>query len=187
MAAPIILLLAALVRRDGGPAFYRQQRIGYKGKSFYILKLRSMVPGAEDIIANDASLWEEYSCNYSLVDDPRATAIGRMLRATYIDELPQLINVLRGDMSLVGPRPVLYEETQMFGDLRELILSVRPGMTGWWQIHRTEITTYPERVQMEAWYVRHWSLALDFRIILETVFQVAKLLLKQLYPLRTVQ
>lgn len=178
ITAPLILTLSLIIRRDGGPAFFRQQRIGRNGKPITVLKLRSMEVGAEEVILRDERLREQYKSYFKLTDDPRVTTLGKLLRITCIDELPQLINVILGDMSLVGPRPVLYEETLIYGESRELILSVQPGMTGWWQIHRTEDTDYAERVRMEAWYVSHWSLLLDCKIMLQTSPYIIKTVVK---------
>lgn len=180
ITAPLIFILSLVIRRDGGPALFRQQRIGRNGKLITVLKLRSMEVGAEEVIRRDERMREHYKSSFKLADDPRVTPIGKLLRITCIDELPQLINVILGDMSLVGPRPVLYEETLIYGDSRELILSVQPGMTGWWQIHRTEDTDYPERVRMEAWYVSHWSLLLDCKILLQTFPYIIKMVVKYL-------
>ena len=173
IVGPLVLVLAVLVRLDGGPAFYRQERIGRNGKPFGILKLRSMIVNAEEVLANDPALTTEYIVNYTLVRDPRVTRLGRVMRACYLDELPQFVNVIRGEMSVVGPRPVLREETLRYGELRDLILSVRPGITGWWQTQKTLTTSYEHRIQMEAWYARHHSLFLDCGIAVVTLLRVA--------------
>ncbi len=173
VAAPLLLLLTVMVKMvDGGPGLYRQERVGYRGKRFSLVKLRSMLVDAEQIIRNDPLLYELYLREYKTEDSAVVTRLGRILRATYLDELPQLLNVIRGDMSLVGPRPVIPDELRAFGDLAPVILSVRPGMTGLWQIHREIAPTYAERAQMEAWYACNWSLAEDAVILAQTVLHI---------------
>lgn len=172
ISCPLLGILAILVRRDGGPALFRQQRVGLGGKIFEILKLRTMMVDAESVLAQDADMLERYMISYSLDDDTRATRLGAILRVTHLDEIPQFWNVVRGEMSLVGPRPVLAHEAEEYGPLKRRILSVQPGMTGLWQINRHYAPQYPERAYIEANYVEGWSLLLDARLAVSTVAYV---------------
>lgn len=176
---PLLVIFAILVKSDGGTVFFRQQRVGFNGKLFLIIKIRSMITDAEAILRQDTALYKRYMVSYSLSDDSRATNIGRLLRATHLDEIPQLWNVIRGDMSMVGPRPVLVEETEQYGDLKNEILSVRPGLTGLWQINRHRAPEYPERACIEVSYVRNWSLLLDVQLILSTIVYVSRQITKE--------
>jgi lipopolysaccharide/colanic/teichoic acid biosynthesis glycosyltransferase len=159
LGAPVLAVSALAVRlEDGGPVFFRQERVGLEGRRFHVLKLRTMVVDAESKGAGFA------------VDkgDSRITRIGRLLRASSIDELPQLWNVLRGDMSLVGPRPTLAYQVERYTDRQRRRLEVRPGVTGWAQVNGRASLSWPERIELDVWYVEHRSLALDLRIILRT-------------------
>ena len=171
---PLLLVLALLVYLDsGGSVFYRDQRIGRNGSLFSCLKFRTMVPDAETrlqrMLEEDTGLREEYSRYHKLRDDPRVTRIGRFLRKTSLDELPQLWNVLRGEMSLVGPRPYLPRESKEIGMAQSEILRVYPGITGPWQVAGRSHTSFGERVQMDAYYVRDWSVWLDLVILARTI------------------
>ncbi|WP_137126166.1 sugar transferase [Roseomonas sp. HF4] len=173
--SPLLLILTVLVRRDGGPAFYRHTRVGLGGRPFGCMKLRTMVTDADRLLAThlatDAKAAREWSARRKLADDPRITRIGRLLRATSLDELPQLVNVLRGEMSLVGPRPVVPEELQQhYGVLGgSAYLATRPGITGLWQISGRSDTSYRQRVALDIRYVSDWSLLLDLTILLRTI------------------
>jgi exopolysaccharide production protein ExoY len=171
--APVIALLALLIRLESpGSPIFRHTRIGYRGRRFSCLKLRTMRAGAEDYLKSDSELYENYKRNhFKLPDggDPRVTAFGRFLRRTSLDELPQLWNVLVGDMSLVGPRPVVEEELDLYGRSRELLLSVRPGLTGAWAVNGRHDIGYPDRCEIELDYVRGWTLVRDAHIVLKTV------------------
>lgn len=170
---PVLLALAYLVRRDGGSATYGHMRVGQSGRKFHCLKFRSMQMGADkilqDLLRNDPIAMAEWEKDFKLKNDPRVTRIGHFLRKSSLDELPQLINVIRGEMSLVGPRPVVEEELARYGDQAVLYLQVNPGMTGLWQISGRNDTTYAERVGLDTWYVRNWSLWYDIAILLNTV------------------
>lgn len=174
IAAPIMTFLAALIRLESrGPALYRQWRIGAGGRPFQILKLRSMVVGAEDDLEgylnkelDKRSDWERY---HKLRDDPRLTPVGRFLRRWSLDELPQLWNVLWGEMSLVGPRPILPSQRETYGPRIDLYVQVKPGMTGLWQVNGRNRTSFIERVDWDARYIRSWSLRLDAAILLRTL------------------
>lgn len=172
--SPVFLLIALLVCLDGGPAVFGHSRVGKGGRSFRCLKFRSMVPNAaavlQDLLVNNPEAAQMWATSRKLPRDPRVTRIGKFLRATSLDELPQLFNVLRGEMSLVGPRPVVQEElTDHYGVAAVCYLAVRPGITGLWQISGRSDTTYAERVALDCRYVREFSLWQDLRILLQTV------------------
>lgn len=175
---PAFLVIALLVRRDGGPVFYAHPRVGRGGKVFGCLKFRSMVVDADRRLAalleSDPAARAEWETTRKLKRDPRVTPIGRLLRATSLDELPQLINVLRGEMSLVGPRPVTRAELeQHYGATAAAhYLSVRPGITGPWQISGRNDVTYASRVALDVAYATAPSLWTDLRILLRTPFAV---------------
>ena len=128
------LIIAIIIKAyDKGPVFYRHKRVGKSGKDIYILKFRSMVPGADDLIKEfNEEQMKEYKENFKIKKDPRVTKIGRFLRRTSLDELPQFVNLLKGDLTLIGPRPVMEEETRLYGEHRDLLLKVKPGITGIW-------------------------------------------------------
>jgi exopolysaccharide production protein ExoY len=173
LGAPVFLLLAMIVRADGGPAFYAHERVGRGGRRFGCLKFRSMVVDSaarlEALLASDPAARAEWEATRKLRHDPRITWIGRFLRATSLDELPQLINVLRGDMSLVGPRPVVATELAAhYGTAAEHYLAVRPGITGLWQVSGRSDTSYAERVALDVRYATTPSLLEDVRILLRT-------------------
>ena len=169
---PGMLLIAALVRRDGGPAVFGHRRIGADGRTFRCWKFRSMVPDADKVLqrllATDDAARAEWEREYKLLDDPRITPLGKVLRVTSLDELPQLINVIKGEMSLVGPRPYLHQERGRIGVDLHTILSARPGMTGLWQVSGRNKLTFEDRVQLEAWYVRNWTVWLDCIVLAKT-------------------
>lgn len=171
--SPLFLILMILVRRDGGPAFYGQVRVGHNGQPFKCWKFRSMVPGAaamlQDILANDPAARAEWSRDFKLKNDPRITRIGNFLRRTSLDELPQLWNVLRGDMSLVGPRPIVEAEKIYYGDHFADYASARPGVTGLWQVSGRNDVTYARRVFLDMWYANYWSFGLDLYILFQTI------------------
>jgi exopolysaccharide production protein ExoY len=175
--SPVIAALAVLVRIDshGSPVF-KHHRIGRGGRPFKCLKLRTMRADAEAYLRAHPELYEDYRRNhYKLPEDrdPRVTALGRFLRRSSLDELPQLWNVVKGEMSLVGPRPVVEEELDLYGETRELLLSVRPGLTGAWAVSGRHSVGYPERCGIELNYVRRWNLRQDLAIILRTVRALA--------------
>jgi Undecaprenyl-phosphate galactose phosphotransferase WbaP len=173
LLSPLMLYLGFLIRRDGGPAFFSQQRIGKLGKPFKCLKFRSMEMGAENklntLIAQNPKLKEQWSKDHKIKDDPRITRIGRFIRKTSLDELPQLINVIKGEMSLVGPRPIVQAELEKYGDDVGYFLMVRPGMTGLWQVSGRNDMDYEQRVYLDTWYVKNWSLWYDLVILFKTV------------------
>lgn len=176
MLAPVFFVIYLLVKKDGGPAFYFQNRVGKTGKSFKCWKFRSMVTNADsvlkEILANDEEARTEYARDFKLKNDPRITKIGNFLRKSSLDEIPQLYNVLRGEMSIVGPRPIVTAEEVYYGDKFEHYLSVRPGITGLWQVSGRNDVSYDQRVALDTWYVENWSIWNDLVIIFKTTFVV---------------
>ncbi len=170
---PLFALWLAVRISSPGPVFYGQRRIGKNGAEFTAWKFRSMHPRADELLAAhlaaNPELKEEWERDHKLKNDPRVTGIGRLLRKTSMDELPQLWNVARGDMSLVGPRPIVRAETARYGEHLDAYLSVRPGITGLWQVSGRNNTTYEERVRYDEYYVRNWSVWLDLYILARTV------------------
>lgn len=174
--SPFFLIISIFIKGTSkGPVFFVHERVGLNGKKFKLIKFRTMVNNAEEMIASfspeQKKEWEE---NYKLKDDPRITKIGKFLRRTSLDELPQLINILKGDMSIVGPRPVVDEELNWYGDKKDKLLSVKPGLTGWWAVNGRSNVPYPERCDLELYYVDHISFALDAIIILKTLGAIIK-------------
>lgn len=171
--SPILLLLALLVRLDSpGPILFAHRRIGQGGKEFPCYKFRTMCVDADvklkEYLASHPEAREELERDFKLKDDPRITRIGHILRRTSLDELPQLFNVLKGEMSLVGPRPIVRAEIPKYGSYISDFYMVRPGITGMWQVNGRSDTTYEERVQMDSWYVRNWSIWLDLSLLWKT-------------------
>lgn len=169
---PLMITVALLVRRDGGSAFFWQPRVGRNGKLFSCYKFRSMRVDAEDFLLQHLAASPEAAAEWAkfqkLKNDVRITPIGHFIRRTSIDELPQLINVLKGDMSLVGPRPMMPEQAGLYGDDLSLYESVRPGITGPWQVCGRSQLTFNERVALESWYARNWNMWTDVTIVLKT-------------------
>lgn len=173
MASPIALLLWLLIRRDGGSAFYGAPRVGREGELFRCWKFRSMHMDADErlqeVLANNPKMAKEYERYCKITDDPRVTRVGKFIRATSLDEIPQLFNVLVGDMSLVGPRPMLEKEIEKYGRDFYLYKMVRPGVTGLWQVSGRSDASFDRRARFDSWYIRHWSLWHDVVIILRTI------------------
>jgi Undecaprenyl-phosphate galactose phosphotransferase WbaP len=175
---PVVAAIALLIRLDSpGPIFYRHTRLGRGGRPFKAWKFRSMVQNADGVLQNyldrHPELRESWEKDHKLKRDPRVTRIGHFLRRTSLDELPQLWNILRGEMSLVGPRPIVDEEIPRYGEKFELYTKVSPGLTGLWQVSGRNNITYDERVNLDAYYVRNWSVWLDLYILMRTVWVVA--------------
>jgi exopolysaccharide production protein ExoY len=174
IAAPLMIATSVAIKvLDGGPIFFVQRRIGFAGRSFPCLKFRTMEVNAEEklkqyLLAHDGAA-AEWNISRKLKRDPRITFIGNALRRTSIDELPQLFNVLLGHMSMVGPRPVVAEEIQYYGNDAQTYFSARPGLTGAWQISGRSDVSYPERVQLDCGYCNQWSFAKDISIVMKTV------------------
>lgn len=174
--SPLLAVLMAAIRLDGGPALFRQKRVGRNAMVFDCLKLRSMAIDAEarleQMLRDDPNAAEEWRAYQKLARDPRITPVGAIIRRANLDELPQLINVLRGQMSLVGPRPMTVEQKDAYGDRLTAYARVRPGITGLWQTNGRNATTFDERARLDAWYVRNWSLWRDVVILVRTVREV---------------
>lgn len=172
----LFLIIGIIIKcTSKGPVFYGHKRVGKNGKIIKIWKFRSMVIDSSNFEKYfTPEQMEEYKQNYKVKDDPRITKIGKFLRKTSLDELPQLINILVGQLSIVGPRPVLEEETQLYGENRDLLLSIRPGLTGYWQANGRSNTTYEERIKMELYYVKYRSAWKDIVILFKTIIGVFK-------------
>ena len=172
---PIFLILAILVWIDSkGPIFYTQERLGQDGNIFDSFKFRTMYDQADqmlqDLLESDPAAKQEYETYHKLANDPRITKVGRILRRYSLDELPQLINVLKGDMNLIGPRSYLPRELPAMGDYARIILKVKPGITGWWQVMGRNATSFKERLQLDEYYISNWSIWLDIYIVIKTVW-----------------
>jgi exopolysaccharide production protein ExoY len=175
--SPLLLGCALLVRATSpGPVLFRHQRIGFRGRPFCCLKFRTMVVDAgkrlEEHLRNDPQAAAEWRTSHKLRCDPRVTWVGLLLRKTSLDELPQLVNVLRGDMSLVGPRPIIETEIEKYADKFTSYARCRPGITGLWQINGRSRTTYAERVAYDVRYGENWSLLMDLKILVRTIFHL---------------
>jgi exopolysaccharide production protein ExoY len=179
LAAPVMLIVALLIRTtEGGPAMFSHSRVGYGGKQFDCYKFRSMVSNSQEVLKEyletnpeAAKEWEE---TRKIRNDPRITFLGRILRKSSLDELPQLFNIIRGDMSCVGPRPVVTDELQRYGYHAGEYLRTRPGLTGLWQVTGRSSTDYASRVALDSQYVKNWSPWLDIVILCRTVFAVMR-------------
>jgi lipopolysaccharide/colanic/teichoic acid biosynthesis glycosyltransferase len=172
LLSPLLLVLAFLVRRtDGTPIIHRRRVVGPNGE-FDAYKLRTMVPNADALLSADPGLRLAFSEQFKLKSDPRVTQLGAWLRKYSLDELPQLLNVLKGQMSLVGPRMITAPELEKYGIYRDLLLSVKPGLTGYWQIRGRQDVSYEERVRMDMHYITNWNLLLDVAILLQTPAKV---------------
>lgn len=173
---PVIAVLYVLTRIQGGPGFFAHERVGQHGKTFKCLKIRTMVPDAEArleaFLAENPEAKEEWDRTQKLVDDPRVTAVGRFLRRTSLDELPQLWNVLRGQMSFVGPRPVTAPELVRYGLHKRAYLSLKPGITGVWQVEGRSNGCYEERLKMDQSYMKKIGFLYDLRLIVRTALVV---------------
>ncbi|MFH5255376.1 sugar transferase [Burkholderia semiarida] len=178
LLSPVLAVIAIAVRLDGGPCLYAHVRIGLRGRPFRCLKFRTMRPDAERhlkrLLETDPQARAEWAREFKLKRDTRITTAGRILRRTSLDELPQLINVIRGDMSLVGPRPVVSAELSRYGSDIAYYLAVRPGMTGLWQISGRNDIGYASRVALDVRYVRTWSMGGDLHILFKTVGVVVR-------------
>ena len=172
--SPIYLILALLIALSSqGPIFYVQKRVGKNHKTFNCLKFRTMINNAdevlESIMAQSPQLREEFEKTFKLKEDPRITRIGKFLRLTSLDEFPQFWNVLKGDMSVVGPRPLVPEELYKYGNRIDRVLTIRPGITGLWQVSGRNDIPYPQRVNIDVYYVNYYSWWLDLWIIFKTI------------------
>ncbi|HIF6266099.1 TPA: undecaprenyl-phosphate galactose phosphotransferase WbaP [Raoultella ornithinolytica] len=176
--SPMLVYISSKVKKDGGPSIYGHERIGKGGKSFKCLKFRSMVINSkevlEELLSHDAEAKKEWDATFKLKNDPRITKIGSFLRRTSLDELPQLFNVLKGEMSLVGPRPIITAELERYNDEVDYYLLSKPGMTGLWQVSGRSDVDYETRVYLDAWYVKNWSMWNDIAILFKTIGVVLK-------------
>jgi exopolysaccharide production protein ExoY len=171
---PLLTLCALSVYLTSeGPIFFRHRRIGFQGRDFDCFKFRTMRPDADRILrehlAQNPNARREWAATRKLRDDPRTTALGRIMRKTSLDELPQLLNVLKGNMSVVGPRPVVRDELAKYASNAERYLACRPGITGFWQVNGRSNTSYRRRIACDRYYAQNWSFVLDCRIILVTI------------------
>lgn len=172
--SPLLAMLALLVKfSDGGSVLYAHTRIGRGGRSFRCLKFRTMVKNGSDVLAahldENPAARAEWNATRKLQDDPRVTRVGAVLRKLSLDELPQIFNVLRGEMSFVGPRPVVQDELAMYGVAAECYLRARPGLTGLWQVSGRNDVSYEKRVDFDRYYVENWSFGFDLLIIVKTL------------------
>ncbi len=169
---PFFIVIAIIIRSDGGPVFFIQKRIGHNGRIFSCYKFRSMCVGAEEMmeqyLANNSEAAREWNRNQKIRNDARITPFGKFIRCG-IDELPQLFNVLIGDMSLVGPRPITPEQQKYYGDNLIYYDAVRPGITGLWQVSGRNKLTFAERIAMECYYARNWNIGMDLLILFKTI------------------
>jgi Undecaprenyl-phosphate galactose phosphotransferase WbaP len=176
---PLFILLTLLVKLDSkGPVLYTQKRLGHNGELFDSYKFRTMYDNAEAklqaLLDNDPDAQLEYDKYHKLANDPRVTAVGKLLRRYSLDELPQLINVLKGDMNLIGPRSYLPRELPVMGEYEKIILKVKPGITGWWQVMGRNATSFQERLTLDEYYISNWSIWLDIYIIIKTMWVLIK-------------
>jgi lipopolysaccharide/colanic/teichoic acid biosynthesis glycosyltransferase len=172
---PLLLIAAAILVTSRGPVFFRQRRVGLGGAEFRILKFRTMQVGAEELLAQDPALLQLYLAGGHKIPrrrDPRVTRLGRLLRRSSLDELPQLFNVLRGEMSLIGPRPVRPDELEQYRDVTFAYLELRPGLTGLWQVSGRSDIAFPRRAEIDAEYYQRCSLRTDLGILARTVVAV---------------
>ena len=171
---PFVILIAFAVKlQDGGPIIYRRRVVGPKGQ-FDAYKFRSMHVDADAALEGNPALREAFKKNFKLIYDPRVTPLGVWLRRFSLDEIPQLVNVLKGEMSLVGPRMITLEELAKYEELSDLLLTVKPGLTGYWQVHGRQNVDYGDRVRMDIWYIQNWSLSLDVKLLMMTPFSVIR-------------
>ena len=174
--SPFFLIISIAIKvTSEGPVIFSHKRVGKNGKDIYIHKFRSMVKNAEELKAQFTPEQQaEYAANFKLENDPRVTPVGNFLRKTSLDEIPQLLNILTGDISIVGPRPVTEEETDTYGEYKDMLLSIKPGLTGNWAANGRSNITYEKRQEMEIYYVENRSLGLDIKIIFKTALSVIK-------------
>lgn len=176
--SPLFVVLYFLIVRDGGSAFYGHERIGRNGKKFKCWKFRSMAVNSQELLKelleNNEAARQEWEKTFKIINDPRITPIGNFLRKTSLDELPQLLNILKGDMSTVGPRPVTLQELDMYGQYLKYYLNSRPGLTGLWQVSGRSNVDYDTRVKLDTDYIKNWTFIKDILIIFKTLKVVLK-------------
>lgn len=176
LLSPLFAIIAIAIKIDSkGPVFFAHKRIGKNGKIIKLYKFRSMVINAEELIKSfTPEQMKEYKENYKLTNDPRITKVGKFLRKTSLDELPQLINIINGDLSIIGPRPVVADELEKYGVNKDKFLSVTPGLTGYWAANGRSNTTYEQRMKMELYYIDNLSLKMDIKVFFKTILSVVK-------------
>jgi exopolysaccharide biosynthesis polyprenyl glycosylphosphotransferase len=175
LISPLLLILALLIRISSpGPIIHKRRVMGLNGRQFNALKFRTMVVNGDEVLAQHPELKAELDANHKLKNDPRVTRIGAFLRKFSLDELPQLFNVIKRDMSLVGPRMISPEEVAMYKQFDMNLLTVRPGITGLWQVSGRSDITYDERVRLDMYYIRNWSIWLDLQLLFQTIPAVLK-------------
>lgn len=174
--SPLFLIIAIIIKSESkGPVFFIHKRVGKNGKVFGVYKFRTMVPNAEELIKQfTPEQMKEFRENFKLENDPRITKIGKFLRKTSLDELPQIINILKGEMSFIGPRPVIKDELENYGENKTKFLSVTPGLTGYWAANGRSNTSYEERMKLELYYIDNISFKMDVKIFIKTIFSVLK-------------
>ena len=177
LLSPLFAIIAIAIKIDSkGPVFFAHKRIGKNGKIIKLYKFRSMVINAEELIKSfTPEQMKEYKENYKLTNDPRITKVGKFLRKTSLDELPQLINIINGDLSIIGPRPVVADELEKYGVNKDKFLSVTPGLTGYWAANGRSNTTYEQRMEMELYYIDNLSLKMDIKVFFKTILSVVKI------------
>lgn len=173
---PVFLIIGIVIKLESkGPIFFIHKRIGKNGKKIGIYKFRTMVPNAEELIKKfTPEQIKEFKENFKLENDPRITKVGKFLRKTSLDELPQILNILKGDLSIIGPRPVIEEELEKYGKNKEKFLSVTPGLTGYWAANGRSCTSYEQRMLMELYYIDNLSWKMDLKIFFKTIISVLK-------------
>ena len=176
LLSPLFAIIAIAIKIDSkGPVFFAHKRIGKNGKIIKLYKFRSMVINAEELIKSfTPEQMRDYKENYKLTNDPRITKVGKFLRKTSLDELPQLINIINGDLSIIGPRPVVADELEKYGVNKDKFLSVTPGLTGYWAANGRSNTTYEQRMEMELYYIDNLSLKMDIKVFFKTILSVLK-------------
>lgn len=176
LLSPLFAIIAIAIKIDSkGPVFFAHKRIGKNGNIIKLYKFRSMVINAEELIKSfTPEQMREYKENYKLTNDPRITKVGKFLRKTSLDELPQLINIINGDLSIIGPRPVIADELEKYGTNKDKFLSVTPGLTGYWAANGRSNTTYEQRMEMELYYIDNLSLKMDIKVFFKTILSVLK-------------
>lgn len=173
---PVFLIIGIAIKIDSkGPAFFVHKRIGKNGKIINVYKFRTMYENSEQMITKfSKEQMTEYRENYKLKNDPRVTKIGKILRQTSLDELPQILNILKGELSIVGPRPVVLSELEKYGKDKDKFLSIKPGLTGYWQVNGRSLTSYEDRMKMELYYIENRGIWLDTKIFFKTILSVIK-------------
>lgn len=176
LLSPVFLIISIAIKLDSkGKVIFKHKRIGKNGKEIYIYKFRTMVENAQEVMKTfTPEQMKEFKENYKLANDPRITKVGNFLRKSSLDELPQLLNILKGDLSIIGPRPIIEEELERYGEKKSTFLSVTPGLTGYWAANGRSCTSYEDRIKMELYYVENISFKLDMKVFFKTVISVIK-------------